>query len=306
MANYRRYQGYKPKRSLASRFSLGKALLIVGIIIVVYLIGRALFSPAPSLESNVPEPSNTNVAPSEEMIDENSNNAANSNQNSNASTNTASNTNSVAEQSVAFSAEDCEATVSSGDGSSKQISLTFNVGTTKEGDVQKVLEALTSTDTPADFFARGDVAEENPDLIKTIAEAGFSIYNLSYDHPRFTDLTAGAMEEQLEQADGAISAQTGKSTKPFFRPPYGASDETVVATVTEAGYCPITWTVDALDWSSDYSASDSKERVISSLRNGAIVLMQASNAITAEIVPQVITEAEGQGYSIVPLDTLLQ
>jgi len=142
------------------------------------------------------------------------------------------------------------------------------------------------------------VAENNPDLINKISSAGFSIYNLSYNHPRFNDLPTSGMTEQLEKAEAAISQRTNKTTKPFFRPPYGEADEDVVTAVTSA--------VDAHDWSTEYTAEQSKERVLTNIGNGSIVLMQAANATTAEILSDVISQLKSQGYEIVNLNTLLK
>ncbi|MDP2684662.1 MAG: polysaccharide deacetylase family protein, partial [bacterium] len=206
---------------------------------------------------------------------------------------------------AAFDISSCDRVYSRGSAGEKEVTLTFNVGTTKEGDIDKLLIALKDSGTTADFFARGDVAEENSGLIKKISEAGFPVYNLSYDHPRFNGLSESGMIEQLAEAESLISQITGKSTKPFFRPPYGEADDTVVNAVTAAGYCPVTWTVDALDWSTDYTAEASKERVISNVSNGAIILMQAANSTTATIVPQIITELKESGYTFVNLSNLL-
>ncbi|MFA6495901.1 MAG: polysaccharide deacetylase family protein [Patescibacteria group bacterium] len=288
-------------------FRLGRLLVIIAILAVLYLIGRAIFGSPAEIESNIPDITNENVnTEAAANTNDNGNSNVNTAVNSNSNANTNSNSNINAAITSDFNLENCKNNIAHGSTAEKRISLTFNVGTVKEGEIQKVLDALKSTSTPADFFARGDVAEANPDLINKIASAGFPIYNLSYDHPRFTELTSEEMADELEKADAAISQRTEKSTKPFFRPPYGAVDDDVLAAVKEDGYCPVTWTVDALDWSADYTAAQSKERVLTNISNGSIVLMQASNSVTSEIVPELITNLKSQGYEIVDLNKLLE
>ncbi|MBU0598472.1 polysaccharide deacetylase family protein [Patescibacteria group bacterium] len=299
MANYQQYQKYK-RQPPAKGPRIGKFLVILAIVFVVYLIGRSLFGTNPEVETNIPLEVEDNVMA--ESINNNDN--SNTNENSNSNENSNANVNTAVAGS--FSVETCESVYSRGSSDEKKISLTFNVGTSKEGEIQKVIDGLKNSNTPADFFARGDVAEENPDLINKIDSAGFSIYNLSYNHPSFTDLPESGIIEQLSKADDAISQRTNKTTKPFFRPPYGSADDDVLSVVKSQGYCPVTWTVDALDWSADYSAADSKDRVISNAGNGAIILMQASNSVTAQIVPEIITELKNKGYAIVSLDDLLK
>ncbi len=302
MANYKQYQRstYAPKPPRKIR--VVRILLLGFILVVLYFIGRALFSTPTSVESNLPD--TAPVANSNE--NSNTSQTANTNGlvNTDANTNINTNTDNSSHVPTSFTvSDDCTAIFSRGSGD--QVVLTFNIGTAAEGEIQSVLESLTGAGVPADFFARGDVAEENPDLITQVSQASFPIYNLSYSHPRFTELTAAETAEELSRADAAISEATGISTKPFFRPPYGAVDDEVLSAVQESGYCPVTWTIDALDWSSDYTAEQSLERVLDNAGPGAIILMQASNAITAAIVPDLISAFQEQGYQIVSLDTLL-
>lgn len=290
MADLRQYQKYRLERKEPGS-RLGKILVIIAILIVLYLIGRAIFGGG-SKEIN------TNILTNNVNAIENINVNLNKNENINANLNV----NAVA--TGKFSLEKCTQTYSRGK-DKKQIALTFNVGTAKEGEIQKVLNALNAQKVSTSFFARGDVAEQNPDLINKIDKAGFPIYNMSYNYPHFTDLPESGMREQLKKADIAISQRTEKTTKPFFRPPFGEIDEDIFKIVKEEGYCPITWTVDAMDWSKEMTADDSYNRVISKATNGSIILMQAANSVTAEIVPRLISDLSAKGYSFVGLSDLL-
>lgn len=307
MPNYQQYQRYRSHPEHKG-FKFGKILIFLGILVVLFLIGRTLFisddKPTTVFSGNQ-ENSNVNSelnANSNANIDANSNMAVNGNSNSNINSST--NTNTAV--SGAFSLAKCTTVYSRGSATAKKVSLTFNVGSDKLGDIQKLLDALKATSTAADFFARGDKATSNPDLIAKINDAGFPIFNLSNNYPHFTDLPESGITEQLSNADSAISKITGKTTKPFFRPPYGDTlDSDIVKTITEAGYCPVAWSIDAMDWSADYTAAQSKERVLSKVTNGSIILMQASNSTTAEIITDVINQLKAKGYSIVHLQELL-
>ncbi|MFH0805032.1 MAG: polysaccharide deacetylase family protein, partial [Patescibacteria group bacterium] len=272
MANYRQYQKY---RSAPERhgFRTGRVLLIIGIVVVVYLIGKSVFGThevaLTNGNENAATPTTTNTDAADAVngnangnlnvnANANGNLNANTNSNANGNTNTNSNVNAAA---GSFSVSKCTTVQSRGTATAKRVALTFNVGTAKEGDLPKVLTALAAGQVPADFFVRGDVATSTPALIKKISDAGFSVYNASYSNPHFNELPESGVAEQLQKADQAISAQTGVTTKPFFRPPYGEADADVVTAVTAAGYCPVTWTVDAMDWSTEYTAAMSQERV---------------------------------------------
>jgi peptidoglycan/xylan/chitin deacetylase (PgdA/CDA1 family) len=308
MANYQQYQRFRP-RGDKTAFNWTRILIIAGSVFVVFLIGRSIFSKQPTPTLTLP---NDNATLSSINTNENGNtNSVNQNSNTNTNANVNGNTNSnmnvnIAASTSDFSLDGCTKVTSRGSAEQKQVALTFNVGTVKEGEIQKVLDGLKAGQATAEFFVRGDVAENNSSMIKKINDAGFPVYNLSYSHPHFNDLPASGIAEQLSKADQAIGNATGKSTKPFFRPPYGEADADVLSAAKQAGYCPVTWTVDALDWSSEYTAAQSKDRVLNGVVPGAIILMQASNATTAEILPDLIVELKGKGYSIVSLEALLK
>jgi len=308
MPDYQRFQRYRPHQE-PKGMKLGKVLVVLAILVVLYLIGRAIFggsqNPTTIVNGGNENLNSAGAALTNGNVNSDANANANSNANDNSNTNAAANVNT---QIVGnFDTSKCQRVYSRGLTTDKNITLSFNVGTAKQGEIQKVLDALKDSNTPADFFAKGEVAESNPDLIKKISQAGFPIYNLSYNYPHFNDLPDSGVADQLGKAETAISPLTGRTTKPFFRPPYGeALDSDILEAVVTAGYCPVTWSVDAMDWSSDYSAEQSKERVLSKAANGYIILMQASNSITAEILPEVITELKESGYSLVHLENLLQ
>lgn len=297
MDNYKQYQKYRYRRGGAG-LNWKKLIIIVIVVFVVFLIFKAIFGGRKEDKNvNNKNISNVNYLSVLENINENLNYNANVEANTNADAN-------KAVESGEFSLENCSQTYSRG-ANKEQVALTFNVGTAKEGKLQEVINTLKDKNVKASFFARGDIATDSPDIINKIASAGFPIYNMSYNNPNFTDLPESGIKEQLDKADAAISERTNKSTKPFFRPPFGAIDDDVFKVVKAEGYCPITWTIDALDWSSDMTADSSKERILSKASNGAIILMQASNSITAEILPDVIKQLSDKGYKFVDLQTLL-
>lgn len=305
MANYQQFQRFKrpsPSRSI----TVGRVVVLVGIVIVVYLIGRALFGGTGNIETAVLD-QNGNPVNTEQTTNANVNSSTDANTNgvTNGNTNTNANTNTAANVNAATGSLACSGVISRGSTATKAMTLTFNVGTTKEGQIQSLLDTLKQTGTPADFFARGDIAEDSPDLITKISSAGFPVHNLSYNHPHFSDLPESGVAEQLSKAETAIAQRTNATTKPFFRPPYGEADQDVVTAARDEGYCTVTWTVDALDWSTEMTAAQSKERVLNSASNGAIILMQASNATSAEILSDLISQLKSRGYALVSLRELI-
>lgn len=299
MSNYQGYQRYKKPREEAG-FRIGKVVLIVIIFLFIYLIARAIFGGGKN--NNLANLVNDEVANTTDTAEEVSN--TNEDVNSNINTNTNANTNSADITRSTSPLENCTATYSRGASDRKEVALTFNVGTTKEGTIDAVLAALKNSHTPGSFFATGDVATNNSELIQKISSAGFPVYNYGNSLVNFTDLPESGIIEQLDNANESVSAVTGTTTQPYFRPPFGAIDDDVLSVVAAEGYCSVTWTVDALDWSSESTAASSKARVLDKASNGAIILMQAGNSVTSDILPDVISSLTADGYSFVTLDRL--
>lgn len=70
----------------------------------------------------------------------------------------------------------------------KDIYLTFDNGY-EAGFTNDVLDVLQEEKVPATFFVTGHYVEEEPDIIKRMAEENHIIGNHSYHHPDFTTMT---------------------------------------------------------------------------------------------------------------------
>lgn len=182
----------------------------------------------------------------------------------------------------------------------KQIVFTFDAGASANSFV-KILEIAKDHNIKTTFFITGKFAEKFPDLVKQAANEGHEIFNHTYSHPHLTQLTDEQIENELIKAEQIISNITGATTLPYFRPPYKERDERVLAIVRELGYQSVVWTIDALDWMSEKTDQEVKEKIYSGLKNGAIILMHAGDNITGNILDEVFTYIENQGYKIVSL-----
>ncbi len=202
-----------------------------------------------------------------------------------------------------FLADYCPGAVSEF-GSKKLVSLTFDAGA-GTASYDSILATLADKKAPAVVFMTGQWAAENSEVAKAIADAGLGVYSHSYDHPSFIDLPKAKQLDQLTRANAAIAAATGiATTKPGFRPPFGDLDSTTIATVRGAGYCPILWTVDALDWQDGQTADASKQRVLDHLKPGAIVLMQIGTPTPPQFLPDLIDQIRAKGYTLVGVPDL--
>ncbi len=190
--------------------------------------------------------------------------------------------------------------------SSKIIALTFDDGTDAE-HIQEILQVLTDNEVKATFFITGSAAETHPKLTQSIVANGNAIGNHSFSHPQFTELSSAKMKKEIDKAETIIEEITGQSTKPYFRPPYGDYNSSVLQAVGEAGYSmSVTWTIDTVDWKG-ISASNITEKVLSNASPGSIVLMHASAGAvnTPTALPDIIVGLKEMGYQFVTIPELL-
>ena len=126
-------------------------------------------------------------------------------------------------------------------------------------------------------------------------------------HHRWSDAEVRA---DLEAADAAISAVTGRTTRPLWSPSAGYRDGRVRSIAASLGYRPILWTLDSGDWTTTATADAVYERVMDEgAINGAIVVLHFDSPTTvrstAVALPGVIDDLRGRGFLLVTVTELV-
>jgi peptidoglycan/xylan/chitin deacetylase (PgdA/CDA1 family) len=145
-----------------------------------------------------------------------------------------------------------------------------------------------------------------PNLVQRIWQDGHEIGNHTMHHQDLTTLSDTQVCIELHQAESALSEITGHTTRPYYRPPYGARTAHVRALAAQLGYRTIYWMIDTLDWKSDATPEKIIDRVMSMVSNGAIILMHAGSTAEADALDQLMTLLEQKGYQMVTLTQVLQ
>ena len=195
--------------------------------------------------------------------------------------------------------------ISKGNTNEKVIALTIDDGS-DGGSYAKILDVLAKHNVKATFFLTGSAAEKRPSIIRQTVNQGHEIGNHSYNHPDFTKVSTTEMKSQLSRTETIVKNITGKSTKPYFRAPYGATNQNVLNTVGNAGYTyTFHWTIDTLDWTGN-SATTIYNRVMNGLQPGAIVLMHTGAATnTVAALERLIPAIKNKGYKFVTISQLM-
>ena len=193
--------------------------------------------------------------------------------------------------------------VSRGDPSRRTVALTFDAGA-DTGYAAEILDTLDRAAVPATFGITGRWAAANPELVRRMAAANHVVMNHTYDHRSFTGtsarpalLSAAERRADVERTDEVIRGLTGRTTRPWFRPPYGDYDASVNALVGALGYrFNVLWTVDSLGWQG-LSAAAITSRCLDRTVPGAILLFHVGAASQdAAALPAIIAGLREAGY----------
>lgn len=184
----------------------------------------------------------------------------------------------------------------------KQIAITFDCAWGVE-HTDAILDALGEANVSATFFCVQFWAEEHPDYLKKISEAGHEVGTHSATHPKMSTLSEEGIRAELTTSARAITEVTGEAVT-LFRPPFGDYNNAVIQTSLSLGLMPVQWDVDSLDWQ-DLSAGEITERVVKQARGGSIILCHNNGLNTAEAVPVIIDTLRARGYTFVPVGELV-
>jgi peptidoglycan/xylan/chitin deacetylase (PgdA/CDA1 family) len=189
------------------------------------------------------------------------------------------------------------------------VALTLDAGASS-APTPAMLDALRSRGIQITFFLTGKWIRENPDLTRQIVADGHEVANHTTNHPDLRKLDDAAIRQELDDTEAALRETAGVSSKPFFRPPFGAYDQRVLRVVQAEGYLPIYWTLDSLDSVGEpKSAEFLLQRVTTKLTpeklRGAIILAHCGNQSTADALPAILDRFSAMGFEVHTLSEVL-
>jgi peptidoglycan/xylan/chitin deacetylase (PgdA/CDA1 family) len=198
--------------------------------------------------------------------------------------------------------------VHGGDPSLPNLALVFNVGAGFE-PATDILDTLADKHQHATFFVMGWWAERHPDVLQQIAAGGHEIASHGHSVFDLTQASDAQVRADLENADTAISAVTGRSTRPLWSPSAGYRDARVRAIAADEGYRPILWTVDSGDWTTEATPESVISHILNGASNGAIIVLHFDSprtlTSTAQVLPAAIDTLRADGYQLLTITELL-
>ncbi len=184
----------------------------------------------------------------------------------------------------------------------KKVAISFDTAWGADKTL-RIIEILKEYNVNATFFMVGFWAEDYPDMVKAVSDAGIEIGTHSNTHPDFTTLSESQMKLELETSINTIKAITGKEIT-LFRTPYGAYNNTSINVASSMGLKTIQWSVDTLDWKG-YKGIDICERVMSKVNSGSIILCHNNADHVLDALPLMLERLINAGYEVCSVGELI-
>ncbi len=189
------------------------------------------------------------------------------------------------------------------------VALTFDAGSTAE-PLPKLLQTLRDHHLKVTFFVTGFWVRENPELLRQIVADGHELGNHSLTHPDMRHLDDMRIKHEILETERLVLKTAGVTTRPYFRPPYGAYNDRLLLATEALGYLPVYWTLDCLDSvgakkSPDFIAERVTRKLSREQMCGSIVLMHVDSMATADAVPEILSRFDEMGLSVVTLTRVL-
>ena len=129
--------------------------------------------------------------------------------------------------SLAVPAQAASTVVTRGQTQCRQVALTFDAGSTAQS-ANGILQSLADHRARSTFFLTGQWIDDFPALATAVSDGGHEVGNHTDTHPHMPEIPVAQMRSQLRVAQAKIIDGTGLDPRPFWRPPYGEYNGTVL------------------------------------------------------------------------------
>ncbi len=191
----------------------------------------------------------------------------------------------------------------------KRVALTFDDGPDPEV-TPAVLKILARHQVKATFFCVGKRAEENPELVSQIAEAGHTLGNHTWSHTHaFWFLGPKRLIKEIDSTQEVLQGTDGRPPT-SFRAPAGIRSPILDFVLARRGLKLVSWTRRGFD-TVDHDPKRVLRRLSRSLAPGDILLLHDGAAardsdgktVVLEVLPRLLDVIHRDGLVAGPLET---
>ncbi len=179
--------------------------------------------------------------------------------------------------------------------------ITFNGGYSLPY-IDEILNVLKDKNVKATFFLSYDIlsAEKNKDAILRMNQEGHLIGSRGILED-MTKLSAEKVAEQLLSLESMYQGLFGETERMLYFRPFGNISARNVEIANQLGYTVSFWSFSYYDYDDSVKASTALNTITSNFHDGEVMQLSISK-VNAEVLKDMITEAERQGYVFKRLD----
>jgi peptidoglycan/xylan/chitin deacetylase (PgdA/CDA1 family)/LysM repeat protein len=213
-------------------------------------------------------------------------------------------------------------------GAGNGVALTFDMGGRLDPGVD-ILHFLIDHKVCATLFPTGAMAQKaQGQQIMAIVRAHPELFEIGNHTMHHCDLvrggggspseapcaggppTAAFIRRELTDAAAILKQQTGQDPAPYWRPPYGSVNATVIQAAASVGYTKtFMWDIDTIDWNPISDGGPTAEqiatKVITAAKNGSNVLMHLGGYETLDALRIMVPGLRDRGFLLTSLSDLL-
>ncbi|MCY7353513.1 MAG: polysaccharide deacetylase family protein [Lysobacter sp.] len=182
----------------------------------------------------------------------------------------------------------------SGPGGRRALYLSFDDGPHPEHTLP-LLDLLAAHDARATFFLVGNRVEQHGAVVARIVQAGHTLGNHSYDHPRFEMLPLAEQLAQIDRTDQVLGAYDQRP-RHLFRTPRGVLPLPLMTHLVRQRRPIAYWSYDSLD----YGRRPAPELIEIARkhppRDNDIILMHDDSNISLQMLATLIPEWKVRGF----------
>ncbi len=184
------------------------------------------------------------------------------------------------------------------------IHLGFDVeGNTSQ--LNALLDMLDRRQVKATMYMVGSWIESNPGWLETFIQRGHEVANHTYSHGNMRQMTPEQITDELEITETLILNTTGRTSKPWLRPPFGSRSDESIQVAYDLGWTTVIWSGSTNDWEEDTNADKMCRTMMETAVPGAIYYSHTFHPEIVEAIDRFIGEIQDQGYTFVPLSVMM-
>ena len=192
--------------------------------------------------------------------------------------------------------------IAMGNNDEKIVYLTFDEGY-EAGYTAKLLDTLKENNVKAAFFITAHYLNTQPELVQRMIEEGHIVGNHTVNHKSMPDLDDEKIKEEIMNLHTAVYEKFDYEMK-YIRPPMGEFSERTLEIAKKLGYTTTMWSFAYDDWDEKKQGREAygKDKIISNIHNGAIILLHANSVDNSNILDDCIKQIKEMGYEFKSLD----